>query len=364
MCIIFIHDLDFWFLFFITDFFYLGCPFINLCTSKVASLWFNQDQTALANSIMSLSIPLGFMLAYILGTEVVTSSSKSGFTIITTVYTIIISIGTVLTTIFLKYPHGSFKGTPRIPPSEASTKPQMMFFESLKKLVVNKYYWIHFLGSTASIGYFLVLAVNTTLILCPLGFSQNFSSIDSITYEIISGFIAGLLISIFIQKTYKSTFFNTPFILWTARILLSIYALNLWFLMAAFTTRFTTAGYDLAIPAFIILGVTGMPLLPISFEIAIETSFPAGQATSTGFLWIFGQAWAFVFTLIINGLKTTNFPENWGSDYQNNSCANGNGSTEENYYYKTPLIVLASVCTIFVLVWLVGMRCKFLRRNS
>ena len=257
-----------------------------------------------------------------------------------------------------------------MPPSLAAIKPQMMFLGSFKQLILNKYYWIHFFGSSVSIGYFLVLAVNTTLILCPLGFGRDFSSIYSISIEVVSGLIAGLMISFFLQKTNRFLFYNSPLILWTARILLIVYVCNVWLIMVAFTTRMASVGYSLTLPAFIILGVTGMPLLPICYELAVETSFPVGQATSTGLIWIFGQAWAFIFTFIINGLITTEFPVDWGVNYQNQTMIDENvnvcetGGAENNFYYKTPLIVLAVISTVFMVVWIVFMRCEFLRRNS
>ena len=86
---------------------HIGTPFLNLCTSKTASLWFNQEQTAMANSIMSLSIPVGFMLAYCLGTLIVTSASQAQFLQLTTLYSVITLIGTFMVTVFFKYPHGT-----------------------------------------------------------------------------------------------------------------------------------------------------------------------------------------------------------------------------------------------------------------
>lgn len=61
----------------------------------------------MANSIMSLSIPVGFMLAYCLGTLIVTSASQAQFLQLTTLYSVITLIGTFMVTVFFKYPHGT-----------------------------------------------------------------------------------------------------------------------------------------------------------------------------------------------------------------------------------------------------------------
>ena len=172
---------------------YIGTPFANLCTSKVACLWFNQEQTAFANALMSLAIPLGFLLAAVLGTLIVGDSgaiTDGSFQKLTIICLLISVLGSLLVTIFLKYPHGKkhdSKGVPILPPSLAALKIQMGFWRSCKKLIMNKYYWIHFIPSSISIGYFLVMAVNTSVILCPLGFSKNFSTLYSIGIEIGSG---------------------------------------------------------------------------------------------------------------------------------------------------------------------------------
>ena len=107
--------------------------------------------------------------------------------------------------------------------------------------------------------------------------------------------------------------------------------------------------------------MTAASRLPMSYEIAVETTFPAGPTKSAGLLWIFAQAWAFVFTLIMSGLSTSKFPTNWNN--VTNNCDNNN-IQEESFYYKKPLIVLAAITSVAIWIWLVFMRCDFKRRYS
>ena len=54
-----------------------------------------------------------------------------------------------------------------------------------------------------------------------------------------------------------------------------------------------------------ILGSFAYPILPISYELSVETTYPVGPATSAGLNWVFASLAAIVMELVFNPLKKT-----------------------------------------------------------
>jgi FLVCR family MFS transporter 7 len=113
-----------------------------------------------------------------------------------------------------------------------------------------------------------------------------------------------------------------------------------WFL-AILKTCFVSATCSFALFAWFnrpnqlsaIMGVTAVTgffcfgLLPVALELGVEITYPVSEATSSGFLWLSGQAFGIAFTLAMSALKGEWFvhkPEAFGPDVSNaTACGDG-----------------------------------------
>lgn len=117
--------------------------------------------------------------------------------------------------------------------------------------------------------------------LCPHGYSNTFASSICSSAIIGSGLVCSLILSLFIDGTERHV---------TAlKILMPVALLG----SIGFTVAMMYPNNDaIIIATCIIYGAPGLAAYPLACELTVETTYPVGEATSTGIFVMIGQLFA------------------------------------------------------------------------
>ena len=184
-------------------------------------------------------------------------------------------LGTILLTFSMKSP-----GTPPTPASPTSAKKSLPFFKGIKIALKNIHYLMILVFLGTATGLVGVIQLQMPNILCPFGFSKNFSQSYAVVILICSGITGAVIVSKIADITGKieliakvclvpATIGITGFILFGTGILESI-----------------STSQSFIIASVAMLGFFGYPLMPLCYELSVETTYPVGPATSAGLCWI------------------------------------------------------------------------------
>ena len=124
-----------------------------------------------------------------------------------------------------------------------------------------------------------------------------------------------------------------------------------------------------------ILGSFAYPILPISYELSVETTYPVGPATSAGLNWVFASLAAIVMELVFSPLKQTMEGENGRKSNitsETNVCVqegaglideNGNVVVVVDHDFRYSLLAIVGITWVFGILWFSLYKCPFKRRS-
>ena len=157
-----------------------------------------------------------------------------------------------------------------------------MYFRDLKT-----YPHIAFMGAYGLAQFSAVLTLLVQF-LCPHGYSNTFASSICASAIIGSGLLCSLVLSFFIDGTERHV--TAIKILFPVAMLGSI----------GFTVAMMYPDNEVwIVVACVVYGSAGLCAYPIACELTVETTYPVGEATSTGIFVMLGQLLAGEFYLII-----------------------------------------------------------------
>ncbi|XP_074641190.1 solute carrier family 49 member A3-like isoform X2 [Tubulanus polymorphus] len=139
-------------------------PFILFAPTKMAATWFPDNQRATANTMASISNPVGILIANIVSPVIVTSVKN--VPLMLQIYTGPTALAAVMT-IF-----GVCSSVPPTPPTASAAEISEPFLKGLKKIVKNRPYWIIFVCFGIGMGLFTTISTYIEQILCPRGYSD------------------------------------------------------------------------------------------------------------------------------------------------------------------------------------------------
>ena len=174
--------------------------------------------------------------------------------------------------------------------------------------------------------------VSAPTILCPLGFSKVYAEMIAITCIVLSGVIFGYFLGLLIQ--------------WKGEIVRVAKCVTIGLGFAAVFVAYcmqSKVEYISTTLALIIFGAFGLALLPICFELCVETTFPVGQASSSGISWILGQLLATVFTIVFHLLEER-VDDDW---YAEKGIENKCGESDTDATYTKSLFTLSGLQAFF-----------------
>lgn len=263
----------------------LAQPLIIFAPTKMAALWFPEHQRATANTIASMSNPLGILLANIISPMIVRTSAQIPTLLLC--YAIPPCIICFLATVGIR------SSTPPTPPSasaEASTSEP--FLQGLKLLMKNRSYLILLLCFGAGMAVFSSFSTLLEQIMCVQGYTNDFAGICGALF-IVFGIVGAGVLGVYVDKTKH--------FIEVTKINLSLTALA----CIAFSVVSLLREQKATIAAVCSLfGFFGYAIYPVAMELSVECSYPVGEATSAGLLFISGQVQSVLYIILLQSLTT------------------------------------------------------------
>ncbi|XP_066576327.1 solute carrier family 49 member A3 isoform X2 [Amia ocellicauda] len=275
----------------------LAQPLVIFSPTKMAALWFPEHQRATANMIASMSNPLGILFANILSPLIV--KNESGLPLMLGIYAFPASIACLLATLFIR------ASAPPTPPSaSAETSNSEPFLKGMK---------LDFAG------------------LCGALF-------------IVFGVVGAFLLGLFVDKTKKFTE--------VTKINMCLAALAC--IAFALVSQMKHQNFAIA-AASSLFGFFGFSIYPVAMELSVECSYPIGEATSAGLIFISGQVQSIVYIILFQ-LMTKQMAE--APDV---TCALGDNSLLS---WRVPNMVMAAILSVGVCVFVVFFHTEYKRLKA
>ncbi|XP_069486700.1 solute carrier family 49 member A3 isoform X2 [Ambystoma mexicanum] len=272
-------------------------PLVLFSPTKLAAVWFPEHQQATANMMSSMSNPLGILLANLLSPALV--HKKEDIPFMVGMYAVPAVLACILATV------GVCHSEPPTPPSaSAVNSTSEPFWPGLKKL---------FAGLCGA----LFIGV---------------------------GILGAFLLGLYIDRTKNFT-----------------EAIKICFAMAALASiAFALVSRLPNQPALVaavcsLFGFFGFSIYPISMELAVECSYPVGEGTSTGLVFIAGQIQGIIFMLLLQAVTKQL------ADAPLSAC---NAELDTPLDWKAPTLLLAGICSVGACIFILFFRTDYKRLHA
>lgn len=267
----------------------VGTVYVLGIPSRLASLWFGQQEVSTACSIGVLGnqvgIAIGFLLPPILVPNVDDMDELARH------IRIMFYISAGLATLIFVLVIIIFQEKPELPPSQAQAQARNIppdeysYIASIKRLLHNKSFMLLMISYGLNVGTFYAVStlLNRMIIDHYPGEEVNAGRIGLTI--VIAGMMGSLICGIWLDKTktYKQTTLAV-YLLTLIGMLVYTFTLNLGHLWVVFVT----AG---------VLGFFMTGYLPLGFEFAVELTYPESEGTSSGLLNCSAQIFGIIFTI-------------------------------------------------------------------
>ncbi|XP_061650711.1 heme transporter FLVCR2 isoform X2 [Phyllopteryx taeniolatus] len=267
----------------------VGTVFLLGMPSKLASLWFGQQEVSMACSLgvlgTQMGIAIGFLIPPILvpnvdNVEELAHHIKIMFYISAGVATIIFILVIIV-----------FQEKPELPPTQAQAQARCIppesysYLASIWRLLRNKPFMLLVVSYGLNVGCFYAVStlLNRMIIEHYPGEEVNAGRIGLTI--VIAGMVGSLICGIWLDKT--KTYKQTTLVVYVLSLIgMLVYAstLNLGHLGVVFVT----SG---------VLGFFMTGYLPLGFEFAVELTYPESEGTSSGLLNCSAQIFGIIFTI-------------------------------------------------------------------
>ncbi|RDD38794.1 Major facilitator superfamily domain-containing protein 7-a [Trichoplax sp. H2] len=261
----------------------LGQPVILATTTKMAAVWFPDEERILANTIATLGVTLGMMVSSVLS-PAITNHNYLKMPILLIINLIPVAAATLMATIGMKY-------------SKPPNAPSFIMMldenpESTWKCITNllKSDSSYQLLAITVATHFAVLGTVGVLIeqiLCPAGYPDDFAGL-CIVIMTMCGFIAAVIILFFIRSINHFEVIS--------KVFLSLANLSL-------IGFFMSAGYrncqGLLCLFAALYGIFGMSLVPMMLELCVECSYPVDEVISSGVLFLLATIISVVMIIVL-----------------------------------------------------------------
>ncbi|NXF92780.1 S49A3 protein, partial [Eubucco bourcierii] len=239
---------------------------------------------------------------------------------------------------------GIHEKVPPTPPSASATNSTSQpFFTGLKMLLRNKPYIILAVCFGGGIGMFTCFSALLEQILCEKGYSNEFAGLNGALFT-VCGLLGAFLLGLYVDRTRK--FIESTKICFCLSALASI--------MFAVTSRFRHQDVMLAVTSSL-FGFFGFAIYPIAMELAVECSYPVGEGTSTGLIFVASQIEGVILMVLLQALTVR------VSGDPSSSCAlDQDGALD----WTTAVLVLAGLCSAMACFYLAFFHTDYKRLHA
>ncbi|KAI6177274.1 hypothetical protein M3Y97_00889000 [Aphelenchoides bicaudatus] len=260
-------------------------PFIMYLPTKLAALWFAEDQRVIANTISSMSNPLGVAVMYALSPVFVNETHPDWFIELTSTVCALAVVTCVLS-------FGVTSSRPKTPPSSSSEQPSPLnFWKSIKQMFRNRAFLVLLLAVGSAVGLFNCLYNNLQPTLCSRGYSNKFTGLIGFGMILI-GIAGAAIFGLIVDRTKKFLLIYKLCLVGTALSAIS--------LAIAFGQESSSVFVAISVLSF---GFFGFPTYPLGLELAVETTYPIPEATASGSLICTGQILGILYIVLTGELN-------------------------------------------------------------
>ncbi|XP_044220317.1 solute carrier family 49 member A3 [Thunnus albacares] len=311
----------------------LAQPLIIFTPTKLAALWFPDHQRATANTIASMSNPLGVLLANIMSPVMAETSARIPTLLLA--YAIPACIICFLATVGIR------SSAPPTPPSaSAELSTSEPFVQGIKLLLKNKAYLVLLLCFGSGIAVFTCFSTLLEQILCVQGYTNDFAGLCGALF-IVFGVVGAGMLGLYVDKTKKFTE--------ATKINMSLTALA----CIAFSVVSQMREQKAAVAAVCSLfGFFGFSIYPVAMELSVECSYPVGEATSAGLIFISGQIQSVLYIILLQALT------NRIADSPLSTCGDAVLS------WRVPMLVMAGLCSLFTCCFVIFFHTRYRRLEA
>ncbi|XP_026186447.1 solute carrier family 49 member A3 [Mastacembelus armatus] len=311
----------------------LAQPLIIFTPTKLAALWFPDHQRATANMISSMSNPLGVLLANIISPWLVQTSAQ--------IPTLLLAYAIPACIICLVATVGIRSGLPPTPPSaSAESSGSEPFVQGVKLLLTNKAYLVLLLCFGSGIAVFTCFSTLLEQILCVQGYTNNFAGLCGALF-ILCGIVGAAALGLYVDKTKR--------FIEATKINMSFTALA----CIGFSVVSLMQQQQVAVAAVCSLfGFFGFSIYPVAMELSVECSYPVGEATSAGLIFLSGQVLSVLYIILLQALTFRL------ADSSVSTCGNAVLS------WRVPILLLAGLCTLFTCCFIICFHTRYRRLEA
>ncbi|XP_047442009.1 solute carrier family 49 member A3 [Mugil cephalus] len=311
----------------------LAQPLMIFAPTKLAALWFPDHQRATANMIASMSNPLGILLANIISPLIAQTSREIPTLLLA--YTIPSCVICFLATVGIR------SSAPPTPPSaSAESSASEPFVQGLKLLLRNKAYVILLLCLGSGMAVFTCFSTLLEQILCVQGYTNDFAGLCGALF-IVFGIVGAGALGFYVDKTKK--------FIEVTKINLSFTALA----CIAFSVVSLMRGQKAAVAVVCSLfGFFGFSIYPVAMELSVECSYPVGEATSAGLIFVSGQVQSLLYIVLLQALTKPL------ADSPLSTCGDAVLS------WRVPMMVMAGICCLFCCCFVIFFHTNYRRLEA
>uniref|UniRef100_A0A1A7X031 Major facilitator superfamily domain containing 7 n=1 Tax=Iconisemion striatum TaxID=60296 RepID=A0A1A7X031_9TELE len=301
--------------------------------TKLAALWFPEDQRATANMLSSMSNPLGILLANLISPAVAKTSAQ--IPMLMAWYAVPAFVVCFLASA------GIWSNKPPTPPSaSAESSGSEPFIKGIKQLLKNKAYLILLVCFGSGIAIFTCFTALLEQILCVQGYTNDFAGLCGALF-IGVGFFGSAVFGFYVDKSKK--------FIEVIKINMAMTALC----CVAFSVVCLLPQQKAAIAVVCSLfGFFGFAIFPVAMELSVECSYPVGEATSAGLIFVSGQIQSLVYVVVLQALTKQL------ADSPLSTCG------DIIYSWKLPMMVMAGLCTIFTSLFIIFFNTRYRRLDA
>ncbi|XP_061541631.1 solute carrier family 49 member A3 isoform X2 [Phycodurus eques] len=308
-------------------------PLVIFTPTKMAALWFPDHQRATANMMASMANPLGILVANVVSPAIARTSNHIPTLMLA--YATPACIICFLATVCIR------SSAPPTPPSaSAEFSTSEPFMQGVKLLLKNRAYLVLLLCFGSGVGVFTCFSTLLDQILCVQGYTNDFAGLCAALF-IVFGIVGAALLGRYVDKTKRFT---------------EVIKINMAFSALAgiaFSVVCLMQRQSVAVAAVCSLfGFFGFSIFPVVMEVSVECSYPVGEATSAGLIFISGQILSIVYIVLLQSLATP------VAESPRSTC----GLAPQSW--KVSMMVLAALTTTFTCIFIVVFRTRYRRLEA
>lgn len=252
-------------------------PFLLNAWTKVAALWFGQEERATAVGLVTLANLSGAAIGMVLTPLLIESMPISAVQLI---YGGVAAFSALMFVVFARE-------KPPTPPCPPGQEDRALMLDGLKHALRIRDFWLYLAAFFVAMGIYNGVSTWVENIIRPRGFSPTDAGTLG-ALMVVGGVLGAVVLPPFSDRLHKRQVF----------LLAGFIAA----IPAVFGIAFATQAWLLFASAFM-LGFTLVSVAPIGMQYAAEITHPTPEGTSTGLIQLFGQV-SVVFVYIMEALKT------------------------------------------------------------